>query len=329
MYRTQSSVPASSSGGSMKRQLSPELGYAQGSSIPVAMSISRRPTKRTKRSPETQSQKPQSQSAITSQSMRPTQGSRLPSPTKVSKGHSGHIARNPGVEEEKDPQPVVFQAIIVPPPALASLPPPTFSGNFDLYGMYLPFLAKAYLPAGATAPDYAAVYNRILTSQAKHDSTARCFLAPPDTSSSAPPFGRFESSTVLNPMAERPFDITLGAFTYKKSLTFTPTERTSFQAPEQSTAGPGLVGHTDLPVTCGIKSAKGVFKIKRVWATEVHGSTKELFEGFFSFGVCYDSMYRKAGHGNGAAYKFAFWAVRAMKDNTGKEIGLGLRKAMR
>ncbi|KIJ63448.1 hypothetical protein HYDPIDRAFT_55027, partial [Hydnomerulius pinastri MD-312] len=83
-----------------------------------------------------------------------------------------------------------------------------------------------------------------------------------------------------------------------------------------------------LPGTCGIKSARGVFKIKRVWAKVGDGSTKELFEGFFSFSVSYDSMYKKAGHGNGAKYKFAFWGVRAMKDNTGKEIGLGQRKAL-
>lgn len=132
----------------------------------------------------------------------------------------------------------------------------------------------------------------------------------------------------MDPMAERPFDITLDSFTHKKSLTFTPTERSSFQAPEHSTPGPGLVCHTGLLPVCGIKSAKGVFKIKRVWENEQDGSVKELFEGFFSFSVCYDSMYRKAGHGNGAKYKFAFWGVRAMKDNTGKEIGLGPSKIM-
>ena len=129
-------------------------------------------------------------------------------------------------------------------------------------------------------------------------------------------------------MAERPFDVILDSFTYKKSLTFTPTERSSLQAPEHSIPGPGLVGHTGLSPVCGIKSARGVFKIKRVWAKEQDGSVKELFEGFFSFSVCYDSMYRKAGHSNGAGYKFAFWGVRAMKDNTGKEIGLGPRKIM-
>lgn len=201
--------------------------------------------------------------------------------------------------------------------------PPTFSGNFDLYGMYLPFLARLCLPPGATTPDYSAVYDRILASQAKHDYTARCFLAPQDVSSLAPPHGRFESASVLDPMAERPFDIMLDCFTYKKSLTFTPTERSSFQVPEYSVPGSGLVGHTGLSPVCGIKSAKGVFKIKRIWTREQDGLMKELFEGFFSFSVCYDSMYRKAGHGNGATYKFAFWGVRALKDNTGKEIGLG------
>ncbi|KAF8555423.1 hypothetical protein OG21DRAFT_1570676 [Imleria badia] len=210
----------------------------------------------------------------------------------------------------------------------SSVPQQTFSGNFDLYGMYLPFLALLCLPHGATTPNYSAVYDKILASQAKHDYTARCFLAPHGTSSSAPPHGRFESAIVLDPMAERPFDITLDAFTYKTLLTFTPTERLSFQAPEHSTPSPGLVGHTGLSLACGIKSSKGVFKIKRVWANEQDGVVKEFFEGFFSFSVCYDSMYRKAGHGNGATgkFKFAFWGVRTMKDNTSKEIGLGPTK---
>ncbi|KAH7890182.1 hypothetical protein F5I97DRAFT_647256 [Phlebopus sp. FC_14] len=196
--------------------------------------------------------------------------------------------------------------------------------------MYLPFLAKAYLPHGATTPDYAAVYDRILTCQAKHDYTARCFLAPPGVSSSpdsqAPTCGRFESSTIIEPMLERPFDLNLGSFTYKKSLTFTPTERTSLLAPQQTPPGPGVIGQTGLPGKYGVKSSRGVFKMKRVWVTTDERCTKELYEGFFSFSVSYDGMYHKAGHGNGAKYKFAFWGVRALKDNTGKEIGLGPRK---
>ncbi|KAF8555410.1 hypothetical protein OG21DRAFT_1507698 [Imleria badia] len=104
-----------------------------------------------------------------------------------------------------------------------------------------------------------------------------------------------------------PFDITLDAITYKKSLTFIPIERSSFQAPEHSTPSPGLVGHTRLSPSCGIKSTKGLFMIKHVCANEQDGAVKEPFEGFFSFSVCYDSTYRKAGQGNSTKYKLTFW----------------------
>lgn len=291
------------------------MAVAQGSKTLSKQSL-RRPTKRTR--PTSEGPQP----------THPTQSTTRVMPTSPAKT-KGRATTTPSDRSPESGEPLRSGI----PPTIVSQPSATqqsFSGNFDLYGMYLPFLAKLCLPQGATTPNYAAVYDRILASQAKHDYTARCFLAPlgASESSSAPPQGRFESATVLDPMAERPFDITLEAFTYKKSLTFTPTERLSFQAPEHSTPGPGLVGHTGLSPACGIKSAKGVFKIKRVWAREQDGVVKELFEGFFSFSVCYDSMYRKAGHGNGAKYKFAFWGVRAMKDNTGKEIGLGPRKLM-
>ncbi|EGN96495.1 hypothetical protein SERLA73DRAFT_186257 [Serpula lacrymans var. lacrymans S7.3] len=84
-----------------------------------------------------------------------------------------------------------------------------------------------------------------------------------------------------------------------------------------------------LPIQCGIKASRGVFKMKRAWVKQgTGGEWRELFEGYFSFSVSYDNMYKKAGHGNGAKYKFAFWGVRAMRDNTGKEIGLGPRKSI-
>lgn len=245
------------------------------------------------------------------------------SPAKSSKGRATTTASNRTTVTNEKNHPTPLRPI--PQPNVTAFPP-TFSGNFDLYGMYLPFLAKICLPLGATTPNYSAVYDRILASQAKHDYTARCFLAPQDPSSSAPPYGRLESASVLDPMVERPFDITLHSFTHMNSLSFTPIERSSFQAPEHSTPGPGLVAHTGLSPNFGIKNAKGIFKIKRIWAQEQDGLVKELFEGFFSFSVSYDSTYRKADHSNGSVYKFAFWGVRAMKDNTGKEIGLGPRK---
>ncbi|KAG1719843.1 hypothetical protein EDB19DRAFT_1647724, partial [Suillus lakei] len=87
-----------------------------------------------------------------------------------------------------------------------------------------------------------------------------------------------------------------------------------------------------LPPQCGVKNAKGIWKMKRVWVGEGEGEAgeceNELFEGYFSFSVSYDPMYRKAGHGSGSMCRFAFWGVRAMKDNTGKEIGLGPGKGI-
>ena len=312
----QLSPSASASAGSFQRQLSPEIGVTRGTT--ASKQTSRRPNKRTRPSPEIPHPTHLTQSTARSAPV---------SPVKLSKGLVTATDGYRTIETNEQDRPGILQSTTVPQQNITQLPP-ALSGNFDLYGMYLPFLAKLCLPPGATAPDYSAVYDRILASQARHDYTARCFLAPQDASSSAPTHGRFESGTVQDPMAERPFDIILDAFTYKKSLTFTPTERLSFQAPEYSIPGPGLVGHTRLPPTCGIKNARGIFKIKRVWAKEENGSVKELFEGFFSFSVCYDSMYRKAGHGNGAGSRFAFWGVRAMKDNTGTEIGLGPRKDM-
>ncbi|KAH7919490.1 hypothetical protein BV22DRAFT_1051005 [Leucogyrophana mollusca] len=281
---------SSTSTGSLKRALTPEPAPTHNSQIPVRKD-NQRPTKRPKATPA-----PQTQHELT--------------------------------------KPIVFKPVILQQPTPPQLPPPSYSGNFDLYGMYLPFLTKFYLPAGATYPDYAALYEAVLAHQAKHDFTARCYLGAPTSSTSTtdlvPSVGRFESQVVIDPMIERPFDMNIGPFTYKKNLTFTPTERSSFLAAEHNPAGPGMVAQTGLPSQCGIKSAKGVFKIKRVWVAPGEGvaGPKELFEGFFSFSVSYDSMYRKAGHGTGAKYKFAFWGVRAMRDNSGKEIGLGVRKAL-
>ncbi|KAF8550395.1 hypothetical protein OG21DRAFT_1419752, partial [Imleria badia] len=52
---------------------------------------------------------------------------------------------------------------------------------------------------------------------------------------------------------------------------------------------------------------------------------KALFEGFFSFNVCYGSMYRKASHGDRAKYEFALWSA-SHEGQRGKEIVLGPTK---
>jgi hypothetical protein len=196
--------------------------------------------------------------------------------------------------------------------------------------MFLPHLYNVYLPEGISTPQYESLYKTLLSLQAKPDHSARCFLGPP--SDPAGSRGRFESLTMIDPMTEMPYDIDICAIVTKKSLSFAPTtERPSFAHPEASTSapGPGISAKTRLPDQCGIKSSKGVFKMKRVWAKVVPGGIpQELFEGFFSFSVSFDSLYKKAGHGNGAKYKYAFWAIRGSMGDDGREIGLDARMTM-
>jgi len=189
--------------------------------------------------------------------------------------------------------------------------------------MFLPFLYNVYLPEGVSSPQYEALYKTLLRLQGKPNYSARCFLTPANPaertsgdSTTSHTFGRFESLTMIDPMTEMPYDIQISAILAKKTLSFAPnTERPSFAHPEASSSapGPGISAKTSLPdQSCGINSSKGVFKMKRVWAEITPGGVlQELFEGFFSFSVSFGTLYKKAGHGNGAKYKYAFWAIRA------------------
>lgn len=84
------------------------------------------------------------------------------------------------------------------------IPTPEFKGNFDLYSMRLPFLQKVFVPAGTSAPQYEALFNLILTYQAKPDLTARCFLPK---HSWLP--GKFHWSSVEEPMSGEAFEIAI------------------------------------------------------------------------------------------------------------------------
>lgn len=228
------------------------------------------------------------------------------------------------------------------PSIMAQLPAPIYAGNLDLYAMFLPFLNKVYLPDGVATPKYEELYRTLLHFQAKPNYSARCFLAPsshpadpscsvPTTHTTENMFSRFESLTMIDPMTEIPYEIQICAILPKKELSFAPnTEQPSFSHPETSSSapGPGISAKTRIPDQCGIKSSRGVFKMKRVWAKKTpDGTLQELFEGFFSFNISFDTLYKKAGHGNGAKYRYAFWGIRASKGSDGKEIGLGPRTA--
>jgi hypothetical protein len=202
---------------------------------------------------------------------------------------------------------------------------PIPSGKFDLYAMELPFLAKVYLPPGqnASAPQFDALYDTILTYQAKPDSTARCVI--PDA-----PFtqqGRLSSAVFEDPMEGMPWEIALDDLRVADPLVFPAAERKKFASPAPQTGcGAGIQGRTVLVDSdhCGVASAEGVFRMQRVWTGERGGKGVELWEGYLSFNVVHSGLYKRKRHGAGQKLGFAFWGVRGRKDGEGKEIGLNL-----
>ncbi|KAJ7182818.1 hypothetical protein C8R43DRAFT_968151 [Mycena crocata] len=195
---------------------------------------------------------------------------------------------------------------------------PILAGKFDMYMMDLPFLSTVYLPAGQSEPQYANLYQAILKVQKKKDYTARCLL--PDV-----PFikdGQLKSRVSIDPMEEMPFDISIADLKLVDDLSFSSAEQDKFVTPPQS--GPGITGKTALAEDhCGIQSAAGVFRMKHAWTgDDGDGGEVDIFEGYLSFKVVYSGLYRRKGHGGGSNHPFAFWAVRARRDENGVEIGL-------
>ena len=117
-------------------------------------------------------------------------------------------------------------------------------------------------------------------------------------------------------MEDMPFDIMINPAQHHASLKFIEHELSSFEAPESIREGPGISGEMGLVDShhCGIQSASGVFKIRRVWTKpnpDVDGEFVELFEGFLSFDVSYSRLYRRKGHGIANSVEFAFWGVKS------------------
>lgn len=207
---------------------------------------------------------------------------------------------------------------------------PSYAGNFDIYGMNLPFLKKVYLPKDT--PQFEALYNEIMTFQAKPDFSGRCYF-PPGVSGD----GSFVSNAVAEPMGDEAYEIALTGLT-KKEISFNQAELSKFPDPASTrSVGPGIKATVELADDgCMPSSGRGEMKMKRVWTKEVnvaedvtgvkssheYSGSQELFEGVFTLKVKYSGMLKRKGFGSGEDYKFGFWAVRARIDETGKEVGL-------
>ena len=185
--------------------------------------------------------------------------------------------------------------------------------------MDLPFLSKVFLPEGVSTPQYEALYQTILTYQADNDNTAQFFLASPADADGA---STLTSPAIMDPMQEVPFDISIRAIKHHMSLSL-PTEPPSVALVGPTPDSPGVSASTALEeIHCGIQSASGVFKLKRVWTKATSsGNFVELFAGHFTFNVTYGAMYKKAGYGTRQKHKWGFWAVRARTGDDGKEVG--------
>ena len=192
--------------------------------------------------------------------------------------------------------------------------PAHFSGKFDLYSTQLPFLHREYLPEGATKPSFEAVYNKILFYQAKPDFSLRIALGENGG-------GRFSCVRVENPMSGEELE--------PIHIRGHPSDRIvfgEFEAAHHSTVGLGAGYIADLNLDtadtgCGmVESGMGALKMRRVWEKE----GKELFEGYWSLQICYGPTLRRKNFGCADSYEGAFWAVRALKDAEGKEIGINI-----
>lgn len=162
----------------------------------------------------------------------------------------------------------------------------------------------------------------ILTHQAKGDNAAQFFLASPTDRDGNYRIGSYLTSpAIMDPMVECPFEIDIGSIKHRASLSFPNDKLPSFGV---GRASPGISALTSPGGgRCGIRSASGVFKLKRVWTKAVSSDEfTELFAGYFTFNVLYGGMYKSSGMGTGQKHKWGFWAVRARTGDDGKEIGL-------
>ncbi|KAF7797779.1 hypothetical protein EIP86_008980 [Pleurotus ostreatoroseus] len=204
---------------------------------------------------------------------------------------------------------------------------PRFVGKFDLYSTKLPFLTKHYLPHGATRPQFEAVYREILTWQAKPDFSVRIALREDTPDATAGQNGMFSCSEVYNPLDEEeitPIHIVHG--------TATTVSFSSKETLHRSMVGmaPGYIARLELNgdecdlCECGIiDTGAGSLKMRKVWeGMSPTGEKQELFEGYFFFKTVNGPILVRKGWGFALPYSSGFWAVRALKDGDGNEIGI-------
>ncbi|KAH9889478.1 hypothetical protein C8Q73DRAFT_160268 [Cubamyces lactineus] len=207
-----------------------------------------------------------------------------------------------------------------------------FVGKFDLYSSQLPFLRRRYLPRRAPSPpsyypytytspeptslNFSAVYAKIRTLQSKPDYSLRLVLSPSGT-------GRLACPYLENPCTgEELAPILISGFT-SPDVHFTPKQAVHPRTvPAHPGAVAGFVGTLALEDRngCGMGCAgAGALKMRKVWA---RGGGKELFEGWWEMDVRYGPLAKWYVEDRQVKFAGRFWAVRARRDESGREIGI-------
>ena len=99
--------------------------------------------------------------------------------------------------------------------------------------MPLSFLASAYLPDGSSEPQYAALYDKILTYQAKNDRTGQLVLpepepAPAKNKTRTAPQGLVRTPVLCDPMSDEAYTLALDNTVHTAALGPCPADLRAF-----------------------------------------------------------------------------------------------------
>ncbi|PBK88045.1 hypothetical protein ARMGADRAFT_1085021 [Armillaria gallica] len=176
-----------------------------------------------------------------------------------------------------------------------------FSGKFDLYNMSLDYLRRL-------GNDYEALYDAILERQEKLEFSAQ--VAIPKAPYFAEDGAAKDPAFCIEDMDMSPFPLRLKYIRSVDAVGYTYEELSFFPEGDDDSD----------PARC----CSGKFLMHRSWTqTKRDGSIVELFEGYLDVSLSYGQM-KYDGHACSVDSVFGFWAVRARKDEDGKEIGIEL-----
>ncbi|KZV74025.1 hypothetical protein PENSPDRAFT_682389 [Peniophora sp. CONT] len=237
------------------------------------------------------------------------------------------VALSPTPTAKTITEPQTKESSVVTDPASASSKSltksdaePVYSGKFDWYSTFLPFLHREYLPAGTRKPRYPELYATLLKFQAKPDFSGRFALSESGAT------GAFACSQIVNPFSDEALEDPVYVLNgEREAISIGSQEMPKGQEGAAGTFENGYRCDLEMDVgasgECGasmISKVGGTLKMRRVWSD----GDKELFEGYVKVIVTHGATLRRKGHGPSSSMATPIWAIRARRDEEGEEIGI-------